>query len=401
MHKIDGPLNGLKVLDFSTLLPGPYASMLLADMGAEVLRIESPSRPDMLRGLPPMVGGNGPGAEKVSAAHASINRNKKSLALDLKSERAGEIIRRLLTEFDVVLEQFRPGVMDRLGLGYSTLRKMRKDLVYCSVTGYGQTGPMKGRAGHDINYLALSGLASYSGRADSGPTLSGTQLADIAGGSHHAVMGILAAVYQREKTGKGSHVDISMTDCAFALNAISAANALAGAGEPQLGGELLNGGSYYDYYRTADDRYLSVGSLEPQFAEQFFHGIGYGEWIERVLQPDQQHALKRDISEVIASRPLDHWMRVFEGCDACVEPVLGFLEASQSVLMQEREMLCDAELPNGETLHQVNTPLSFGSAKPRRHVAGAPLGSHTRELLRDLGYDGEEIEALRSQGVIA
>ncbi|WP_237057266.1 CaiB/BaiF CoA transferase family protein [Microbulbifer sediminum] len=400
MQQIDGPLNGLKVLDFSTLLPGPYASMLLADMGADVLRIESPSRPDMLRGLPPMVGGRETGQEQVSAAHASINRNKQSLALDLKSEHAGEIVRRLLTEYDVVLEQFRPGVMDRLGLGYSALRKAREDLIYCSITGYGQSGPMKDRAGHDINYLALSGLASYSGRVGSGPALAGTQLADIAGGSHHAVMGILAAVYQREKTGKGSHVDISMTDCAFALNAISGANALAGAGEPQLEGELLNGGSYYDYYRTADDRYLSVGSLEPQFAEQLFRGIGHPEWAERVLQADQQHALKRDIGEVIASRPLEHWLRVFEDCDACVEPVLGFLEAAQSPLMQEREMLCEAELPNGDTLQQVNTPLAFGAAKPRRHRAGTALGIDTRELLRSLGYAGEEIEALRNEGVI-
>ncbi|SEA10790.1 CaiB/BaiF CoA transferase family protein [Microbulbifer marinus] len=397
MNHVNGPLKGLKVLDFSTLLPGPYATMLLADMGAEVLRIESPTRPDMLRGLPPMVGGEQP----VSAAHATINRNKQSLALDLKDPQAKQIVRRLLVEYDIVVEQFRPGVMNKLGLGYESLRKARKDLIYCSITGYGQTGPLKQRAGHDINYLALAGLASYSGREASGPSLSGTQIADIAGGSHHAVMGILAAVYQRQQSGKGSHIDISMTDCAFALNAICGANALAGAGDPMPEQELLNGGSYYDYYRTADNRYLSVGSLEPQFAEQFFNAIGHPEWLQRILQADEQEPLKRDIAEAIAMANLDDWMRVFEACDACVEPVLNFSEASESALIEERQMQCEAVLANGDTQQQINSPLTFDGNKPRRHTAGVPLGQHTHALLNALGYTQEEIEQMQAQGVIA
>ena len=400
MYQIEGPLNGLKILDFSTLLPGPYASMLLADMGAEVLRIESPSRPDMLRALPPIVGATAHGEGGVSAAHATINRNKKSLALNLKDRRAGEIVRRLLTEYDIVLEQFRPGVMEKLGLGYAALHKIRKDLIYCSITGYGHTGPLKQRAGHDINYLALSGLASYSGRLESGPSLSGTQVADIAGGSHHAVMSILAAVYQRQHTGKGSHIDISMTDCAFALNAISGANTLAGAGEPQLERELLNGGSHYDYYRTADDRYLSVGSLEPQFAERFFHTLGKPEWQARLLQPDEFQSLKQDIASVIAARPLDEWVGLFEGCDACVEPVLDFSEAAQSALLQERNMLCEGAVAEGDALPQINTPFVFDGEKPMRHTAGVTLGANSHELLSELGYEKEEIEQMQVQGVV-
>ncbi|MGL6161859.1 CaiB/BaiF CoA transferase family protein [Microbulbifer sp.] len=391
------PLTGLKILDFTTLLPGPYATMLLADMGAEVLRIESPTRPDMLRGLPPMVGAD----KSISAAHATINRNKKSLALDLKAPKALEIVRRLLVEYDVVLEQFRPGVMDKLGLGFDTLRETREDLIYCSITGYGQTGPLNDRAGHDINYLALSGLASYSGRRESGPSLAGTQVADIAGGSHHAAMAILAAVYKRNQSGEGSHIDISMTDCAFAMNAISGACALAGGGDPEIESELLNGGSYYDYYRTADGRYLSVGSLEPQLAQQFFAALGRPEWMQRVLQPDQQEQLKRDIAAIIAMCNLDEWMRLFETCDACVEPVLSFSEAAESALMKERQMLCQAALPDGDTLKQINTPLVFDGNKPRRHTAGVPLGCDTHELLNALGYAQEEIDELLAQGVIA
>lgn len=390
----NGPLKGLRVLDFSTLLPGPYATMLLADMGAEVLRIESPSRPDMLRGLPPMIGVESP----VSAAHATINRNKQSLALNLKNPKAGEIIRRLLTEYDVVLEQFRPGVMDKLGLGYQTLKETRPDLIYCSITGYGQTGPLKDRAGHDINYLALSGLASYSGRKHSGPGPSGTQIADIAGGSHHAAMGILAAAYQRQQTGEGSHIDISMTDCAFALNGISGANALAGGIEPQLESELLNGGSYYDYYRTADGRYLSVGSLEPQFAQQFFETLGHPEWLERVLQPDEQGSLKRDIANAIDTDTLDEWVTRFANCDACVEPVLTFGEAAQSALMLERYMLCESSSANGEPIPQINSPLQFNGRKPVSPIAGAALGQDSRQILHGLGYSAAEIDELCSDG---
>lgn len=389
------PLQGLKILDFTTLLPGPYATMLLADMGAEVLRIESPTRPDMLRGLPPIIDTENP----VSAAHATINRNKKSLALDLKTPEAKEIIRRLLREYDIVIEQFRPGVMEKLGLGYESLRAIRADIIYCSITGYGQSGPLKQRAGHDINYLARSGLASYSGRSKSGPSLSGMQIADIAGGSHHAVMAILAAVYKRMQNNSGVHIDISMTDCTFALNAINGANALAENCDPQLEMELLNGGSFYDYYRTADNRYLAVGSLEPQFAKAFFAGIGHPEWINRVLEADQQEQLKRDISDTVAQRNLGEWIDVFDGNDACVEPVLNFSEAAESTLMQERKMLCLASTSNGYTIRQINTPFCFHGEKNQRYTAGSPLGEHNQAILQALGYEPDEIETISSQGI--
>ena len=211
-----GPLSSLKVLDFSTLLPGPFASLLLADMGAEVLRVESPTRMDLLRVLPPHDGG-------VAASHAYLNRNKRGIALDLKQQAAVEVVKQLVLEYDIVLEQFRPGVMDKLGVGYEALKAINPKLIYVSITGYGQTGPYKDRAGHDINYLALSGIADQTGRLDSGPLPLGIQAADIAGGSLHGVMGLLAAVIQRQHTGQGQYVDISMTDCAFSLHAMAGA----------------------------------------------------------------------------------------------------------------------------------------------------------------------------------
>ncbi|WHI45223.1 CaiB/BaiF CoA transferase family protein [Microbulbifer sp. JMSA004] len=391
-NKHCAPLEGLKVLDFSTLLPGPYATMLLADLGAEVLRIESPSRPDLLRGFPPLVDDSA----SLSAAHATINRNKRSLAIDLKSPKAKEVIHRLLQQYDIVIEQFRPGVMDRLGLGYQNLSQQCEDIIYCSITGYGQTGPLKQRAGHDINYLALSGLASYSGNRSHGPCLSGTQIADIAGGSHHAVMSILAAVYHRQRTGEGSYIDISMTDCSFALNAISGANALALNSSPEIESELLNGGSYYDYYRTADNRFLSVGSLEPQFAEQFFIKIGHKEWMDRILQDDQQEKLKEDIAKIIASKTQKEWLAVFQSVDACIEPVLNFTEAADSELIQSREMI--TSIDGG--IKQINTPFRFNRKKPLSFSRGASLGEHNHTVLSELGFSAEEIEEICETQVV-
>ncbi|GMG87819.1 CaiB/BaiF CoA transferase family protein [Biformimicrobium ophioploci] len=402
------PLEGLKVLDFSTLLPGPYATMMLADLGATVLRIEAPHRPDLLRFIPPMVGGSG----AVSAAHASINRGKASLALDLKQPESIGIIERLLGEYDILVEQFRPGVMDKLGLGYKTLSAFNPRLIYCSISGYGQSGPKQADAGHDINYLAASGLASYSGRADTGPVLSGLQIADIAGGAHHAVMGVLAAANARHSSGRGAHIDISMTDCAFALNTICGASALGGGPEPHAGTELLNGGTHYDYYRTADGRHLAVGCLEPQFAQRFFAAIGQPEWNARTaeLVPEALRQLKADIATVIGAQPLAYWTDIFDAVDACVEPVKTFSEAADSQLMRERGMLARATLDDGSHIPQISNPILIDGA--RAHASRPPDAGHTTrggglpgrdsiQILTGLGYSEEEIAYFLASGAVA
>ena len=329
-----GPLSQIKVLDFSTLLPGPYATMLMADMGAQVTRIESPKRPDLLRITPPMHG-------EMSYAHLMINRNKRSVAMDLKHPQARGVISELVKSADVVVEQFRPGVMARLGLDYESLKKVNPRLIYCSITGYGQTGPMKDKAGHDINYLALSGIASYSGTQDTGPVLSGTQIADIAGGSHHAVMAILAAVIERYGSGKGQYLDISMSDAAFALNTMFGAASLATGEDTCLGDSILNGGSFYGYYLTADGRYLSVGALEPQFAEAFFSALGHPEWLAlAALPPGKQIELIDMVAKVIVTKSLAHWLSVFAELDACVEGVLTINEAASHPHFIARNMDC-------------------------------------------------------------
>ncbi|MGH8447834.1 CaiB/BaiF CoA transferase family protein, partial [Pseudomonas sp.] len=317
-----GPLASLKVLDFSTLLPGPFASLMLADMGAEVLRIESPTRMDLLRVLPPHDQG-------TSASHAYLNRNKRSLALDLKQAEALEIMRELIKDYDIVLEQFRPGVMERLGLGYEALKAINPRLIYVSITGYGQTGPYKDRAGHDINYLALAGVASHTGRQDSGPLPLGVQLADVGGGSLHAVVGLLAAVIARQQSGVGQYLDVSMTDCSFSLNAMAGAGYLACGVEPGWENHALNGGSFYDYYRTRDGRWMSVGSLEPAFMQQLCAALKRPELAAQGLspQPEQQKALKLALQVEFEKRSFDELCALFAGVDACVEPVLSLSEA--------------------------------------------------------------------------
>ena len=385
------PLTGLKVLDFTTLLPGPYATQLLADMGAEVLRIESPTRPDLVKLMPPFVGD---GKKKVSAAHSTLNRNKKSIAINLKHEAAKEIINKLLPEYDIVIEQFRPGVMQRLGLDFPTLRKIQPRLIYCSITGYGQTGPLKDRAGHDINYLALSGLASFSGRKETGPILSGTQIADIAGGSHHAAMAIMAAVIQRASTDEGQYLDISMSDAAMALTTMFGASALASNKDPDYGHEMLNGGLFYDYYQTSDDRYISIGSLEPNFALVLLKilelNVLAGSLADQSIEA--QNHLKSAISAKVKAFPLSHWKTKFSEVDACVEPVLTMSEAFSHPHFFAREMITQAIDSNGNEIAQINTALPFKRKVPH-HAAGA-LGSDTHEVMRKLGYSDKQISNL-------
>ncbi|RLU08478.1 carnitine dehydratase [Pseudomonas prosekii] len=390
-----GPLASLKVLDFSTLLPGPFASLLLADMGAEVLRIESPTRADLLRVLPPHDQG-------VSASHAYLNRNKRSLALDLKQPQALELIKQLLQDHDILLEQFRPGVMERLGLGYAALKAINPKLIYVSISGYGQTGPYKDRAGHDINYLALAGLSSYTGRADSGPLPLGMQVADIAGGSLHGVIGLLAAVIARQHSGQGQHLDVSMTDCAFSLNAMAGAGYLACGVEPECEEQMLNGGSFYDYYRSRDGRWMSVGSLEPAFMQQLCSALGRPELAAQGLstKPEQQQALKNELKMEFEKHDFAELCALFGAVDACVEPVLSVGEALQHPQLQARALVTQVPRADGSTQAQMACPLKFSEGLPAPRFVGAALGEHTDQVLAELGLSAQRIEQLRRAKVI-
>lgn len=378
------------MLDFSTLLPGPFASMQLADLGADVIRVEAPHRPDSVRQMPPFDG-------EVSAWHGVLNRSKRSLALDLKKPQAVEIVKRLVRTHDIVLEQFRPGVMDRLGIGYEALKTVNPAVIYCAITGYGQTGPYRQRAGHDINYLALAGVASHTGRQS--PLPLGLQVADVGAGSYGALVGILAAVIHRQTTGKGQFVDVSMLDGTLYWNALAASTYFVGGVDPTWEDQQLNGGSYYDYYQTNDGRFISVGSLEPKFWEAFCAAIHRPDLIEMGNQPEAQLRLKVEIQKTIGEKSLAEWIEIFSQVDACVEPVLTVSEAVNHPQIQARGMVVNVPKPDGSTQPQIGTPLKFSGAQPAYKHIGAAVGAHTREVLQEAGYSADEINRLKAGGV--
>ncbi len=389
-----GPLAGLKVLDFTRLLPGPFGTMILADLGAEVLRVEPANMPDLMAVMPPMDG-------CVSAAHRQINRGKRSMVLNLKHERGPEIVRRLVAEHDVLIEQFRPGVMKKLGVDYETLREANPGLVYCSITGYGQSGPYRDRAGHDLNYLALSGIMSYTGRREGGPLPLGIQVADQCAGGMNAVIAILAAIMHRDKTGEGQAIDIGMHDGSVYLAAMEAAIGMARGNDPGRETTLLNGGSYYDCYETADGRWLSIGGLEPQFFQAMVNALGRPELMSKHMALGKDGVyLKDELGKEFKKKTLAEWVEVFEKADACVEPVLTISEMVENEHVKARQMVVDIERPEGGSIRQIGSPFKMSATPPSYGLAGCAPGSHTDEVLQGAGFSADEIVALREEGAV-
>ncbi|MBI4357202.1 MAG: CoA transferase [Gammaproteobacteria bacterium] len=398
MNPLKGILNTLRILDFSTLLPGPYASLLLADMGADVIKVESPNAPDWLRALPFL-------DNRIrSIGHEFINRSKRSLSLDLKAPQAFEVLSKLLSRYDILIESFRPGTKERLNLGEERLRAINPNLILCSITGYGQESPYRDKAGHDNNFLALSGLMSYSGRKSGGPTPIGTQIADLAGGSQLAVMGILAAVIHRLQTGEGQSIDISLADGAFALNGLAAAGWLTEQDLPKPENHLINGGGFYDYHRTKDGRYLSVAPLEEKFWKPFCIAIGRPDLQEKSAEKQwtthTEGAIREEIKTVISSRTFEEWVKLLGVMDVCVEPVLNLQEACLHPHYQARKMVINVEDEKGGSYPQLACPIRFSKTEPTYRFIGARLGEHNQAILKELGYSKEEIQRLEQKGVI-
>lgn len=392
-----GALTGLKILDFSTLLPGPYATLMLGDLGADIIKISAPDKKDIVADYPPYIEGT-----NLSANQAWLGRNKKNLFLNLKNEKSKEIIHKLIMEYDIVIEQFRPGVMERLGLGYEDLKKINPKIIYCSLTGYGQTGPLKNNAGHDINYLARSGNMNYSGKKSTGPVLTNMQIADIGVGSLNSVIGILSAVYYRSQTGKGQYIDVAMSDGLISFNAMEGASFLVNGIEPRREETRLNGGCAYDFYETKDNRYLSVGALEPKFWENFCNCIELPEFIEKTVMPKDVLAMKEIIRKRILEKTLDEWLEIFEGKDVCVEPVLTMKEALlEDEHIKARELVVDVEVANsnGKTIKQMASPIKLSECPVKYNKTGYPLGYHSEEILKNLGYSEKNIEEMVEEGI--
>jgi len=357
--------------------------MVLADMGADVIKIEAPNVGDYLRQIPPAKGG-------MSGRFLAVNRGKRSLVLDLKTEAGREALLKMVESADIVIETFRPGVMKRLGVDYLALKERNKNIIMCSISGYGQDGPLSQRAGHDLNYIGLAGVLAMGGDAKSKPMMPGTQIADLAGGSLWGATAVLGALVGREKHG-GRHLDISMTEGALALLAAEIGNLDCGNTTPTRGEESLNGGlACYSVYRTKDDKYLSVGALEPKFWLAFNTAIGrICDMSEVIAPPATQEKIRQELSEILAEKTRDEWTQVFADHDCCTEPVLELDELQEYPQHKSREMFFTVPCEGGEVL-QVRTPVGQPSAK---HLAPT-LGQHSAEVLGEFGFSSEEIANL-------
>lgn len=392
-----GILKGLKILDFSTLYPGPMATMVFADLGADIIHVESSKRVDMMRIMPPY------DEDREAYIHQHLNRSKRSLTLNLKTPEAVDIIKKLITDYDIIVEGFRPGVMKRLGIGYEDLKAVNPKIIYCSITGYGQTGPYSNRPGHDNNYLSVAGVLDHSRHKGKKPVAMGIQIADVAGGAMHAAIGVLAAALNREKTGEGQYIDVSMTDGVFSLNALYGAAFMGSGQAPQPESEILNGGTYYDYYKTKDGRFFSVGSLEPQFRKLLCEALDIPELIDGTFNSSAytQKRFKDAVHDAFLSKTFDELMEIFnEDFNGCVEPVLTFPEACEHPQIQAREMIIDVPKKDGTTQKQIASALKFDKYQPEYKFVGAKLGEHNEEILQQLGYHEEKIESLRNQGIL-
>jgi crotonobetainyl-CoA:carnitine CoA-transferase CaiB-like acyl-CoA transferase len=391
---MQGALQGLKVLDLSRLLPGPFCSMLMADLGADVIKVEDPQIGDYIRSWSPKIGAN-------SGYHVVLNRNKRSLTLNLKSPEAKMIFEKLAAGADVVLEGFRPGVMEKLGLGYKSLERINPRLVYCAISGYGAGGVLADKAGHDTNYLGLSGVLSYSGK-DS-PTMTGVQIADVGGGGLLAAFSVMAALFARERLGRGQFVDIAMTDGAFAWNCMRFGKFIADGKVPEPGDDLLNHGlACYNIYQTLDGRYLSLGALEPQFWQSFCRTAGRPEWDTPLyFEPGaHQRELTESVSEFFRQKSQAEWAEHFKDANCCCEPVLNLEEVMESDLMKDRAMVVDLIHESWGAYKQLGIAPKF-SLTPGSLTSHAPeLGEHTRHILEELGYSAAKIEDMKNAGIV-
>jgi alpha-methylacyl-CoA racemase len=389
------PLEDLRVLDLSRLLPGGYCTLILADLGADVIKIEEPGRGDYLRSLPPYT------STGESGMYRALNRGKRSVALNLKCPGGVDVLRRLAGTADVLVESFRPGVLDRLGVGYPQLRAVNPRLVYAAISGYGATGPYVDKAGHDINYLAYAGALSFNGTAASGPIVPGLQIGDVAGGGWQALAAILVALRVRERTGAGQFCDVSMTD--GVLSALSiAAGAFAATGvPPRPGQEWLNGGyACYGVYTCADGRALAVGALEPPFFRALLEVLGLPELMPRHTDRVAQPALRRALEVAFATRSRDEWVAAFAGRDACVAPALDLSEAFADANARARGMVVDTTLADGSGFPTVGVVPRLADTPGRLGGPPPELGADTESVLAGIGMTTEQVAALRAEGVV-
>lgn len=404
-------LANLKVLDLSIWLPGPYCSMILGDLGAEVIKVERRLMGDPSRHAHPFI-------NHQSCHFLTLNRNKKSIALNLKRDKGRDILLKLAATADVVLESFKPGYVDEIGIGYKDVSESNPAIVYCSLSGYGQAGPYAQRAGHDINYAALAGLLDLM-PPPGPPALPGTQIADLSG-ALFATIGILSALVKREQSGVGTYIDVSMLHSLTSFLSPSAAALLCDRptqeGYKYLAGRL----PCYNVYRTRDGRHMALGAIEPAFWSDFCKAVGRKDLIAKQMpDEDEQESVIAEVQQVFAERTRDKWVEFFADKNVCCEPVNSLEEALGHPQIKHRGMIFYVDQPAAGRIRQIGSPIRFSKDSNRHHsfhrqtsdqagedmhgLASLPpqLGQHTLEIMRGLGYGNEDIDRLRQEKVIA
>ncbi|MEG1758403.1 MAG: CaiB/BaiF CoA-transferase family protein [Oscillospiraceae bacterium] len=390
------PLDGIRILDMTHMLPGPFCTMMLADMGAEVIKIENNTGGDSFRSREPRI------REEGSAFHM-LNRGKKSCKLNLRSPEGQKAFMALAKTADVIIEQFRPGVVERLGVDYRSVRSINPGVVYCSLSGFGQTGPYRDMPGHDINYLSISGILDTIGKKGEAPALPGIQIADLGGGAQWAMSAVLFGLMARDKNeGEGQYIDLAMTDCVLPWLSLFLSDYVAD-GTITSRGEAKSGGAYafYNVYATADGRYVSLGAAEPKFWATFCTALGHGEWIaEQMVKGERAERLIQEVANVIKTKTQKEWTELLADRECCFTPVQNIEEALRDPQFAARGMVSRLTHPiEGEVLN-IAFPLKFSDMSPCEPKSSPLYGGDTEELLSELGYGREALDELKSKNII-
>lgn len=393
-------LEGITVLDLTRLFPGGFCTQLLADFGAEVIKVEDTGAGDYIRQAPPYYGGELDPGQTASALFLSLNRNKKSIRLNLKADDGRAAFMRLVEGADVVVEGFRPGVTARLGVDYEAVREVNPGIVYCSITGYGQDGPARDRAGHDINYQAGTGILGLTGEADGPPIQPSVQVGDLGGGALPAAFGILTALFEKQRSGRGQLVDISMTDGALSWLAMVAGRHFADGHEPIRGElELAGGIACYLPYEAADG-WVACGALEPKFWKAFCDGVDRPDLLEHQFARPGSEGWG-EVAKVFRSRSRDEWNAFNDEHDCCIEPILGVGEALESELVRERGMVVEFEQPGIGPVRQLGNPVRLSETPADTSGPAPAIGADTEAVLTGAGFSTDEVNELIESGAAA
>ena len=393
-EKRTGPLEGVRIIDFTRLLPGPLATMMLADMGADVIKVEDPDSPDYIRGFEPLI-------EGTSAFYYALNRNKRSLAVNTLSQEGKAIIIELVKNSDILIEQYRPGVMKKFGMDYDTLHAVNPRLIYISITGYGQDSSMSQAAGHDINYIAMAGALGITGADNGEPFIPGFQLADIAGGSYMTMNALTAALFKREKTGIGEYIDIAMTDSVLPFIALPFAAQQTGGDNFKRGKFQLSGGqANYNIYICSDAKYLALGSLEPKFWNTVCDKLNKPEWKEKIIADDAtQQSIRKELQNIFLQKTREQWLSFFSNDDICLTPINDLDEIATDKYLNERKLFVDFKI-GGKDFKTIAQPVKFASVTGDNNWIAPQLGEDTCTILKELSLTDDKITELKRSNII-